>query len=374
MSVHKTSDGTWRVKYRENGRQYSKNFPTKALALRFDADVKERKLEGRPLARLKDAPTLEEFTIQWLAQRDDLAPTSQESYALALEKHVIPFLGHLRVHGSELRPVVLANWQQERLRAGAGRESVRRAQVALSQILDRAVLPYELLESNPIKPVGAPKQTKKEPRFLTGVEVERIRFACIQSDDYESATLISVLAYVGVRPQDALALTWGHVGEELSIFQKNVDGRIIPGSKKGLGYRRGVNLPDPVRDDLEEWRLANGSPGSTDPIFTSSDGGWWNADHYRNWRNRQFNRAVKKSGVGDLTPYALRHTCASLLAAAGWNHLEIARQLGHSPETSVKVYQHLINAGNGRRRSIDEWIMGARHEVWNPQNHGGAHN
>ena len=54
MSVHKTSDGTWRVKYRENGRQFSKNFPTKALASRFDADVKERKVEGRPLARLKD--------------------------------------------------------------------------------------------------------------------------------------------------------------------------------------------------------------------------------------------------------------------------------------------------------------------------------
>ena len=139
MSVHKTSDGTWRVKYRENGRQFSKNFPTKALASRFDADVKERKVEGRPLARLKDAPTLEEFTVQWLAQRDDLSPKSQESYALALENHVIPFIGHLRVHGSELRPVVLANWQQERLRAGAGRESIRRAQVALSQILDRAV-------------------------------------------------------------------------------------------------------------------------------------------------------------------------------------------------------------------------------------------
>jgi hypothetical protein len=51
------------------------------------------------------------------------------------------------------------------------------------------------------------------------------------------------------------------------------------------------------------------------------------------------------------------------LAAAGWNHLEIAHQLGHSPETSVKVYQHLINAGNGPRRSIDDWITDARDGV-----------
>lgn len=362
MSVHKTGDGTWRVKYRENGRQHSKNFPTKTLAIRFDSDVKERKVEGRPLARRKDAPTLEEFSIQWLARRDDLSTKSQESYALALENHVMPYLGHLRVHGSEIRPVVLANWQQERLRAGAGRESVRRAQVALSQILDKAVLPYELLESNPMAPVKAPKQRAKEPRYLTAVEAERIRLVFIKADDHESATLISVLAYVGIRPQDALALTWKHVGDELSVFQKNVDGEIFPGAKTGLGYRRGVNLPDPVREDLENWRLVNGG-AAKDPIFTMPDGGWWNEHRYRNWRARQFNRAVRASDIGDLTPYALRHTCASLLAAAGWNHLEIAQQLGHSPETSVKVYQHLINAGNGPRRSIDEWITDARDGV-----------
>jgi len=67
--------------------------------------------------------------------------------------------------------------------------------------------------------------------------------------------------------------------------------------------------------------------------------------------------------LGDLNPYDLRHTCASLLAAAGWNHLEISAQLGHSPETSVKVYQHLIQVELGERRSIDEWITEARAEA-----------
>lgn len=362
MSIHKTSDGTWRVKYRDHGRQVSKNFPTKALATRFDADVKERKIEGRPLARLKDAPTLEDFAIRWLAQRDDLSGKTQASYALALENHVMPFLGHLRVHGSELRPVVLANWKEDRLKAGAGKESIRKAQVALTQIFNRAVLPYELLESNPMAPVGTPKQKRKEPRYLTAVEVERIRMVFIEQEDLESATLVSVLAYVGIRPQDALALTWSHVNEELSVFQKDVDGEIIPGAKTGLGYRRGVNLPEPVRKDLEGWRALIGGRASR-PVFPMSNGLFWNEDRYRNWRGRRFDYAVKRSGLGDLTPYALRHTCASLLAAAGWNHLEIAKQLGHSPETSVRVYQHLINAGNGPRRSIDEWIADARNEV-----------
>lgn len=163
MSIHRTSDGTWRVKYRENGRQRSKNFPTKALATRFDAEVKERKIEGRPMRRRKDAPTIEEFAVNWLAERDDLAPNTWNDYASALEKHVIPYIGHLRIHASEIRPIVLSDWMQNRLKAGAGKESVRKAQVALSQILDQAVLPHELLEMNPMVPVKKPKQVQSNP-------------------------------------------------------------------------------------------------------------------------------------------------------------------------------------------------------------------
>lgn len=84
---------------------------------------------------------------------------------------------------------------------------------------------------------------------------------------------------------------------------------------------------------------------------------------YANWR-RSFQRAAREAGLNALSPYDLRHTCASLLAAAGWNHLEIAKQLGHSPETSVRVYQHLLEIGHGERRSIDAWITEARQEIW----------
>jgi len=363
MSIHKTSDGTWRVKYRENGRQQSMNFPTKALAARFDAEVKERKIEGRPMKRLKDAPTIEEFAVRWLAERDDLSAKTWNGYALALEIHVIPFIGHLRIHASELRPVVLANWMQERLDAGVGKESLRKAQVALSQILDQAVLPHELLEANPMAPVKKPKQLRKQPRYLTAVEVEKIKSAFLAEGDIESAVLVSVLGYVGIRPQDALALDWKHIDEKLTVVQKNVDGEIHDGSKTGAtAYLRKVELPSPVREELEELRIESGSP-EHGPIFTVDGRTPWNEHRYRNWRRREFTPAVKAAGLSALTPYALRHTCASLMAAAGRNHLEVAHQLGHSPETSVRLYQHLIDAGSGPRRSIDEWINDAKKEV-----------
>ncbi len=363
MSVHRTSQGTYRVKYREAGQQKSATFPTRADAERFDAEIKQRRLEGKPINRQQDAPMLAEFVVDWLAGRADLSEKTLKSYSQAIDTHVLPYLGNLKVHRSELRPAVLAEWQRDRLAAGAGPPIIKRARGVLSQVLDAAVLPHELLDSNPIVPVKPPKVPPTEPRFITAIDVERTRRHLIEQGDIGSATLVSVLAYVGIRPQDGLALNWNHIGTKLQVIQKNVDGVILPGAKTGMGYRRQVNLPDPIRADLEGWRVASG--GSTQGLIfpRSTDRLAWKETDYRNWRNRAFNKAAEAAGLGDLNPYDLRHTCASLLAAAGWNHLEIAAQLGHSPETSVKVYQHLIQVELGERRSIDEWITEARAEA-----------
>lgn len=363
MSVHKTPQGTYRVKYREGDRQRSKTFPTKAAADRYDAEVKRRQLEGKPISRRQDAPTLEEFTIDWLTGRADLAPKTLETYTQAIEKHVLPHLGHLRVHGTEIRPGTLAHWQRERLAEGAGPSSIRIAGMVLSQILASAVLPYELLDANPMTSIKPPAEPAKEPRFLAAIDVERMRRSLIDQDNIESATLVSILAYVGIRPQDALALEWKHVSKELTVIQKNTDGKIVPGSKTGQAYRRRVNIPDPVVADLEGWRVQQGKPTSGLIFPRAKDGNPWRRADYQNWRRRHFKATAAHAGVGNLNPYDLRHTCASLLAAAGWNHLEIAAQLGHSPETSVRVYQHLIRTGFGERKPIDDWITEAREQA-----------
>jgi len=43
---------------------------------------------------------------------------------------------------------------------------------------------------------------------------------------------------------------------------------------------------------------------------------------------------------------------------------EVAHQLGHSPEVSARIYQHLIEAARGRPpRTLDEWILEARGQI-----------
>lgn len=94
----------------------------------------------------------------------------------------------------------------------------------------------------------------------------------------------------------------------------------------------------------------------------ASDGRPWRKTDWDNWRSRRFKKAAKAVGLGkDLKPYDLRQTAATLYAAAGWDHIEIARQLGHPPQELMRTYQHLIEAAHGQpRKSVDEWIRAAR--------------
>lgn len=365
-SVYQTKYGTFEVSWRENGRQKTKAKKTKREAERFKVEVENRLASGRQVICSKDAPTLEVFAAAWLASRKDLEASTRGKYQEWLEVHILPTLGHLSV--AELRPRLLQEWQDTRLAEEAGPAVLGKAQSLLSQILKKAVLPYEYLDVNPVLALDKPSYKKREHRWLTAAEVEALRSWFITEDDVGSATLISVLAYVGIRPQDALALSWPDVGQRLSITKKNSNGQIKPGSKTGEGYKRTVYLPDPVAADLAEWRALN--EGAL--IFDRNvDGGPWTKIDWDNWRSRyredksrghSFKKAAEGAGLGGtLRPYDLRHTGASLYAATGWGAVEIAHQLGHSANESQRTYQHVLLAdGAAPRKSMEDYIREAR--------------
>lgn len=364
-SIHKTKSGTYELSWRENGKQKSKCFPTKKQAQTRQTEVDRRLIEGKPIVRRKDAPTVREFSNEWLASRTKLASTTQAKYADWLAVHIYPELGHLSL--VDLKPSILAEWQKDRLAAGAGPAVLGKAQSLLGQILERAVSPHEYLDANPIRSLPRPEYEKKQHRWLTASEVELLRGWYLERDDLGSAALISVLAYVGIRPQDALARSWVDLGDELVVTSKVSDGLIVPGSKTGEGYKRRVKVPEPVREDLEEWRAHDGL------IFPrASDGEPWTKNDWDNWRSRYpkkgkrpkcFKAAAEDTGLGEtLKPYDLRHTAASLMAACGWSVVEIAHQLGHSPVQSQRDYQHLLSL-DGPRTNIDQYIREARGEI-----------
>ena len=74
-------------------------------------------------------------------------------------------------------------------------------------------------------------------------------------------------------------------------------------------------------------------------VFPSEQGGYLNL---HNWRARHWNPAVRAAGLEHRTPYALRHTFASLAIAAGVSLFELARFMGTSVEQIDHTYGHLL--------------------------------
>lgn len=61
---------------------------------------------------------------------------------------------------------------------------------------------------------------------------------------------------------------------------------------------------------------------------------------------RQFARITQRAGVRPITLHGLRHTCASLLLAAGVPVHHVAERLGYrSPDVILRIYAHCIVSG-----------------------------
>jgi integrase len=169
--------------------------------------------------------------------------------------------------------------------------------------------------------------------------VERMRGYLLALGKLRDATLIALLSYGGLRPQEALALLWRHVQDRTLLIEQAQSDEGIKETKTGRS--RSVRLLGPLAADLNEWRLASGRPDGDALVFPTREGGLWRDHDYRNWRRRMFRPAARHAGVAG-TPYDLRHAFASLLIYEGQRYTEVAGQMGNSAETCASVYTHVF--------------------------------
>jgi integrase len=154
------------------------------------------------------------------------------------------------------------------------------------------------------------------------------------------ALLVSILAYAGLRPSEALGLRWGDVLDQTLVVNASKTGR-----------RRNVRLLRPLAGDLAAWRLASGSPSPRTLVFpNATTGARWTDEAYKSWARHQFHRAAKAAGVEGATPYSLRHSFVSLLLAEGRSVLDVAQQAGHKASLSLDTYGHLFADFDGREK------------------------
>jgi integrase len=371
VSVHRIErpDGSiaWRVRWRDGGRgtrSRTRTFDRKRDATMFEDELRRRRRLGDLGIVIGSQETLDEYVAQtWVrTHAPTLAPSTAKVYVSLYDFHISPSLGSLKL--AELTPEVIARWQAERIAVGAGKAALRKAMTLLGSILQLA-LESERIGRNPVRLVRKARQpAKSEVRPLAPATVEAMRAA----SNHRDATLISVLAYAGLRPQEALLLRWRDVGARTLVI-----------NAPKTGQRRSVKLLKPLIEDLEAWQRAQGSPGPDALVFPGHDGQPWRSDAYKGWsrkaaRGRKrtgedqragspgpFARAAAAAGVPTATPYTLRHSFCSLLLHEARSVIYVARQLGHDAKLTLSTYGHVIDElEDAPRVPAEETIRAAR--------------
>lgn len=351
--------GKWQVQWREpGGRRRARTFGRKGDAVSFAAVVR-RQLEGGGLIQLdQESHTLEEWveTYWRIHAVPNLAMNTRKTYAAVWGTHIQPRLGAMRLRKITAGVIDLQLVDPMR-RAGAGDPVITKTLGMLGSVMGLAVV-HDHIPSNPVVPVRKPRQETREAEPLWPDLVEAIRHLLQPRD----ATLVSVLAYAGLRPEEALALQWRDIRKHALIVERAVAHGELRRSDRVKKHDRVVDLLGPLASDLAQYRLLMGRPGPRELVFPRADGNVWLDHDWRNWRRRVYTPAARTAGAHDTRPYALRGSFVSLLIQEGRNVLYVAEQAGHTPETCLRHYARLFRDAPEEPIPAEDVIRAAREQ------------
>ncbi|HEY2180091.1 MAG TPA: hypothetical protein VGH09_00285 [Solirubrobacteraceae bacterium] len=207
MAIDKLPSGKYRVRYDVEGARKSKAFTLKRDAERFDRDVHRAIETGAIDSSDADLQTLAELAAEHMAiAKRELEARTFRGYRDVWVAHVdarVPGRDDRRwrreIADTSLRhltPKLIEDWRNERLKAGAGAQSIRKAMVVMQAMLERAKRDgkVKLNASREVK-----KPSGKRKGSIAVVSPEKVEQLRAHLDD-EGKALVSVLAYSGVRP------------------------------------------------------------------------------------------------------------------------------------------------------------------------------
>lgn len=359
MSVEKrqlqSGSAAWRVRWREGGHNRVRQFDRKRDAQAFDADIRRRRRLGELDMLDASRETLAEFAREWwrVYAEPNLTRATLIGYAGLWDRYVLPRIGGFELR--QLTPELLEAFQADLRAAGVGDPTIRKTLAVVQGVLTRAVI-WRRIPLNPAAAVRKPSQRRtRTVRPLAPVSVEQMRAGLVASGRLGDATLISVLAYAGLRPGEALALRWSDVRDRTLLVERALALGDVKATK--TGKTRSVRLLGPLASDLAQWRLFSGRPPADALVFPRSNGAAWSDFDWRNWRKRVFAPAAAAAQLENVRPYDLRHSFVSLLIAEGASVVEVARQAGHSPTMALTTYAHVIEELEGAERQPAETVI-----------------
>ncbi len=377
------------VRFRANGKRHAESARTLDEALQIKR-AREAARDRGELDLVTQARTpLREYAAEWIERyqgngRRGFTDDTRIDYKRDLDRYINPFLGDRRL--GAITPRDIANWigwlcdekEQGRRQSDERRQKaelqgkaapkadsgpVRLSDATVRRIVSplRACLSTArregLIRSNPCDGVPLPhrpqiEETEHEKaKALTREQLGM--FLRIVPPDWR--VMFRTLAATGVRWSELAALRWRdlkldgsepHLRVRRALAKRQPKGEEPrykpPKSKHG---QRAIPLDAALCRELRQRRQAAEFDGDEDLVFPARNGAPLRQE---NVRRRVMQIAAEEAGVPWIGFHTFRHTCASMLFAAGRNVKQVQRWLGHhSPGFTLDTYVHLLDDGVG---------------------------
>lgn len=327
-----------------------------------DARTTRRSLQasGRSIVAAAIEPnTLDEFAAAYFAAKAPvLAPDTIRNRDEDYCARIAPTLGRLPL--SEVTRERVEVWLAELVQRASSRRMVMQTAATLRVILGAAV-DWERIPTNPAVRLTMPApETEREQAVERVLDADQLQRLYAAAGSTRTETMLRAAGEAGLRRGEVAGLKWPDVDlvtRRLSIRRTIVQERATAGSPlrkiekttKGRRARR-VAITDSFAARLASWYSE-----SVVAAGTAAEGYVWPGRQAGPMHDRSLGRAVERACAragllhdhGEkplVTPHGLRHSCASVMLAAGVPLIVVARQLGHAnPNITAAVYAHLLN-------------------------------
>lgn len=249
--------------------------------------------------------------------------------------------------------------------------TVRYVHSILSSAFKQAVR-WGVLSRNPAGLVELPKMTRKEMCALAPDEAAKFLKAAAED---RWGLLFSFAPATGMRPEEYLGLQWkdvdivhGTVTVRRALIWRAKGGGWYFGEPKTTRSRPSIPLPATTMRALVEHRRKQAEerlkagPGyqQHDLVFATPAGGPLTSN---NLKHRHFRPILKRAKLPQsFRLYDLRHSCATLLLAAGEHPKVVSERSGHTSVTlTLDTYSHVLpTMQEAASRKLEQMLYGKK--------------
>ena len=329
----------YRVRYRQPNKSQTdkRGFKTKREAELYLASIELTKSRGEYVSATKSRVSVGQTAHEWVSSQVQLKPSTRAGYEAIVRTQIDPKWGLVPL--GDLSYAAVQTWISDESKR-VSPATVRSYHRVLSMILKYAIRDGRITR-NVAEGIGLPRISRDRRQYLSHSLTHELSSRCGPDGD-----IVLFLAYTGLRWGEMAALRVGDL--DLARRRVNVNqavaevGRdLVYGTPKNHS-RRSVPFPEFLEPSLQDRILGKAEDSF---VFTAPAGG---ALRNRNWRRRNFERAVRElvsahPEVASLSPHDLRHTAASLAISTGANVKAVQRMLGHkSAAMTLDVYSDLF--------------------------------